>query len=385
MTKKSTKGFTLIELLVVISIIALLIGILLPALGEAKRRAQQLQDVANLGEHGKAIAIYASENRDRMPNIPEGTGGAYGEPGNPASIWATRVNPTSPDSPDGGSSGAHNGWAFANGGLSHSDIWRFYHLAFGDYIVEGEGFELLSDVFASPRSGVGSNYDIIKEGNDPDLQPFETAFASLINSQSQIGIFHAAQYGPAQDGNFMFALQGSYRYTLAGLYGQPVVQNFGLNTFRSFWEPFSSTGNNAALNLPWKDFAKWENWRGYITTSSFVDPSSKVAFWEFFAVNSRRTGLYFMPNAEVAVGMVDGHAKLVRPFDVMPNQQESSDAFKRGSYWGTQQHYLPPSGHGSEGTVPGLVGPFTKPFAWFIMTDQGPRGRDLARTTVGGG
>ena len=100
-------GFTLVELLVVISIIALLIGILLPALGEAKRKARQLQDVANLGEHGKAIGIYAAENRNRLPNIPPGNGEdgntGTGQRNAPAFTWANRVEASgSEGSPSGG-------------------------------------------------------------------------------------------------------------------------------------------------------------------------------------------------------------------------------------------------------------------------------------------
>ena len=118
--KHRSKGFTLVELLVVISIIALLIGILLPALGEAKRKARQLQDVANLGEHGKAVGIYGAENRNRMPNIPPGSSDPdspiFGPPGAPRQTWANREGGAgSGNSPSGNSEYAHNGWAFAQG------------------------------------------------------------------------------------------------------------------------------------------------------------------------------------------------------------------------------------------------------------------------------
>ncbi|WP_200761521.1 type II secretion system protein [Poriferisphaera corsica] len=60
-------GFTLIELLVVISIIALLIGILLPALGAARNTAQGLLCKSNLRQIGIAIYTYASDNDAFLP------------------------------------------------------------------------------------------------------------------------------------------------------------------------------------------------------------------------------------------------------------------------------------------------------------------------------
>ena len=65
---KSREGFTLIELLVVISIIALLISILMPSLGQARRTAQQVQCLSNQRQHSLGVEMYAQAFKDVYPS-----------------------------------------------------------------------------------------------------------------------------------------------------------------------------------------------------------------------------------------------------------------------------------------------------------------------------
>ena len=72
--KRSAKdGFTLVELLVVISIIAMLVAILLPALNKARKQAQRVSCMSNVRQVGLACFTYAAENDGHFPrNVCEG-------------------------------------------------------------------------------------------------------------------------------------------------------------------------------------------------------------------------------------------------------------------------------------------------------------------------
>jgi len=70
-------GFTLVELLVVIGIIAVLISILLPALGRARESARAVACSSNMRQIGLAVMLYAGNNKNQLPCVPYNTTVTY--------------------------------------------------------------------------------------------------------------------------------------------------------------------------------------------------------------------------------------------------------------------------------------------------------------------
>ena len=95
--KSGLAGFTLIELLVVISIIAVLMAIMMPALAKAREQARRIICGTNFRQIGLALAVYAEDNDKCLPTgssrlaLTAAELAPFGG-GNARSIWASSLH-----------------------------------------------------------------------------------------------------------------------------------------------------------------------------------------------------------------------------------------------------------------------------------------------------
>jgi len=356
--RQCSPAFTLIELLVVVSIIALLISILLPAIGETRRQARISLCTSNMKQHGQGTANFAAQNNDNLPHSPNSDADPadpvetlmLGPRGSIALTFASELRP-------------YNGFAFRGAGvptffspnnqgvvLNYSEYfknlqgWNGYFIWLSEYMVDGEGAAALSDVFTSPSDTAA------RRNSWPRIRKI---MRNELNGRWWA--LNASETAPMNN-----PVCGSYRYVAAAMtshliysvdrQGNPLAPDYIITDRQSGGGPIMSTALRAKY-VKRNPMAAVEH------------PSQKVLYWMWYAWHNPDRLLWCEDSVVTSVALADGSARAVRPYqDGLP-----------------LLHVDAPGRYENAGPIlPVTFLPTTTTWpAHFFLTNGGIRGRDF--------
>lgn len=339
MSRKSA-GFTLIEVLVVISVVAMLISLILPAISKARKTARTMLCLANMEQLSVANGSYAVTFQNRLPSYTWG-------PGHMESRWADLRNPRS---------------YLEAVGFQAIDIMRrradredlgamrdrfpqrhYTHLVMLDFIGE----KIPTRLVACPEDRVLLNWQ--KSPRNPDPVP---GGGDGWNHQP---------YGR------LWPYASSYQTIPATWAPDRIVGNVPtISQYLPNHNLFTGGGNGTML--------------GRRRASDVAFPSSKVLYFDFFSRHRGRLNMFYAyPEAIVSLLFFDGSARLRMTADANEGFQPNNPASPNPSfvqYRAEITGWEPPTPTGNS---------FDTLKCWYRWTRGGLRGIDFGSKEIGTG
>ena len=357
-------GFTLVELLVVVSIIALLISILLPSVGEARRQARISLCTSNMKQHALGVANYASQNSDFMPNAPKSNGTSKADGLNMAAgtsrvgkIARSFGNIKQPVNgvtfPEDGpicctSPGAINTVLNNAERISNCQIWNSYWIVLSEFMTDKQDSGVLDNVFLSPS-------DSVDRPSWAAMRRYIQVNAAGAGASTN-GWFNMKAKTITVDGASITPYNGSYRYCVSSITDPSIYM-------------CSKSGSDISGKLAYnRDFgasSQMPDFDTYVRRNPLANvdyPSQKTLFFMWFAWHDPKHDSWFETGVTCPVALADGSARATIA---------DKDAIKFQRY-----------GNGDENAGPYVQVYFTNDpnttfTAYYFLTLGGIKGRDV--------